>query len=86
MHHTWKYFDFLIVIAGLAVAGLVWFIPNFTESKEYKDLVGTMNERRERRLAIEAEAEKERLEREELGIVYFGPPAEPGGPPTIRPP
>jgi hypothetical protein len=78
MHKTWKYFDYMIVVAGLVIAGLIWFIPNFTESKEYKDLVGKMLERRERRLEREAEAERIRVEREELGIVYFGPPAADG--------
>lgn len=80
MRWTWKFFDALLVV-GAVVLGLgIWLIPNWTDSPSFKKMEAAVMERREARLAREAEdarieainaAHKKKDEAE--GIVYFGP-------------
>jgi hypothetical protein len=76
----------MLVVAAVVVGFLVWFIPNFRETKEYKALEQSAIERRERREAREAEQARIDKEREDLGIVYFPPPANPVPPGGVQPP
>jgi len=74
---SWKLFELLIVIGAFAVAGLIWFIPNWAESDTMHRLEEAVNERKERRLKFEQRQEEIAAERERLGLVYFGPGAVP---------
>ncbi len=76
MHKTWKYFDGLIVVGALLIGFLVWFIPNFKDSKEMRDLYQAANERKDRIEARAAEEKRVAKEREDLGLVYLPPVVE----------
>ncbi|MBI1358794.1 MAG: hypothetical protein GC155_00755 [Alphaproteobacteria bacterium] len=93
MRWTWKFFDALLVV-GAVVLGLgIWLIPNWTESPTFKKMEAAVMERRDARLAREAEQARikaindaHKKKDEEEGIVYFGPggtllpPDDPGKP------
>lgn len=74
---SWKFFELLIVIGAFAVGALIWFIPNWAESEQMHRLEDAVNERKERRIAIEQRQAEILEERERLGLVYFGPGAVP---------
>ncbi len=76
-HYSWKFFEGLIVVAAVAAAIAIWFLPNFAESDEMHAFEDAVNERKERRLAYEARQERIAKEKKELGLVYFGPGAVP---------
>lgn len=75
MSWTWKWFDLAIVIGAVLIATAVWFIPNFMNSPEMKELVATSNERKARLEAYEKQQAEIKREQEELGLVFVSPTA-----------
>jgi len=71
---SWKFFDLAMVIAAIIVGCAVWFIPNFMNSPDMKNLIATQNERKQERLAYEARQAEVKKEHEELGLVFLPPP------------
>jgi hypothetical protein len=70
----WKYIDASVVVMGVAIAVLVWFIPSLDQNK---DMQAFMKRQKEYRAYVErVEAEKARIkkEEEELGIVWVPTP------------
>jgi hypothetical protein len=76
MSWTWKWFDVAIVIGAVAIGFAVFFLPNFMNSKEMKDLVAASNERRAAKAAYEAQQAEIKREQEELGLVFLSPAPE----------
>ena len=70
---SWKFFDLLVAVAAVIVGCAVWFIPNFMNSPEMKDLVATQNERKQALRAYEARQAEMKKEQEELGLVFIPP-------------
>lgn len=83
MSWTWKWLDVAIVIGAVAIGFAVFFIPNFMNSKEMKDLVAISNERRAAKAAYEAQQAEIKREQEELGLVFVSP--SPKTPPQTPP-
>ena len=92
MHHTWKYFDLLIVVGAIAIGFGIWFIPNWADSPEMRRLEAIADKRFEikqhnkeemaRRAKVKAGQEAELAkEREEQGLIFIAPPpkARPDG-------
>lgn len=79
MAWTWKWFDMMIAVMALVVGFGVWFIPNFMNSKEMKDLVASQNAIKAQNAAYEAQQAAIKAEQEELGLVFLPPP-----PPTEK--
>src|SRR5688572_2133883 len=71
---SWKFFDLIVAVAAVIVGCAVWFIPNFMNSSEMKDLVASQNERKEAVRAYEARQAQIKKEQEELGLVFLPPP------------
>jgi len=74
MQWTWKWFDMMIAVMALVVGFGVWFIPNFMNSKEMKDLVASQNAIKAQNAAYAAQQAAIKAEQEELGLVYLPPP------------
>jgi hypothetical protein len=72
----WRYIDASIVVMGMLIAILVWFIPSLDQNKDLKEYVA----KRERILAnnakVEAAEARIKKEEEELGIVWVPPPKD----------
>ena len=76
MSWTWKWLDVAIVIGAVAIGFAVFFIPNFMNSKEMKDLVAVDKQRRAAAAAYKAEQAEIKREQEELGLVFLSPPPD----------
>jgi hypothetical protein len=76
MSWTWKWLDLAIVIAAVAIGFAVFFIPNFMNSDEMKNLVAASNERKAAQAAYKAQQAEIKREQEELGLVYLPPPPQ----------
>ena len=74
MSWTWRWFDYAIVIVAVIAGFAVWFIPSFESSPEIRKLYAQQRELKERRLQYAAQQAEIKKEREELGLVYIGPP------------
>ncbi|MEZ5937050.1 MAG: hypothetical protein R3C52_02385 [Hyphomonadaceae bacterium] len=68
-----RFFDLLIIVGALLLAIGVWFIPSFSNSKEFKEFVKANNERKAERLELEADARARAEENERTGAVYIIP-------------
>jgi sugar phosphate permease len=77
MSWTWKWFDLMIVVAGVVIGLAVWFIPNMMNSPEMKELVAVSKERKEQQRAHEALQAEIKKEREEQGLVFLAPVTAP---------
>ena len=73
---TWRWFDYSIAIVAVIAGFAIWFVPNFENSPEIKKLYAEQQALKEARLKREAIAAEIKKEREDLGLVFIGPPAE----------
>jgi hypothetical protein len=71
----WRYIDASIVVMGIAIAILVWFIPSLDQNKDLQAFMKSQKEAKayaEKVKAVEAARKKEE---EDLGIIWVPPPA-----------
>ena len=76
MAWTWRWFDYSIAIVAVIAGFAIWFVPNFENSPEIKKLYAEQKALKEARMKREAIAAEIKKEREELGLVFIGPPPE----------
>ena len=69
-----RYVDMSIVVMGVAVAILVWFIPSFENDPQLQAFYKEQRELKAHRLKVEAAEARIKKEEEELGIVWVPPP------------
>jgi hypothetical protein len=70
----WKYIDASIVVMGIAIAILVWFIPSLDQNKDLQAFMKSQREAKEYYQRVEAEKARIKKEEEELGIVWVPTP------------
>ena len=70
----WKYIDASVVVMGVAIAVLVWFIPSLDQNKDMQAFVKRQKEYRAYVERVEAEKARIKKEEEELGIVWVPTP------------
>ena len=76
MSWTWRWLDYSIAIVAVIAGFAIWFVPNFENSPEIRELYAEQKALKEARLKREAIAAEIKKEQEELGLVFIGPPAE----------
>jgi hypothetical protein len=76
MSWTWKWFDLMIVIGGVALGVAVFFLPSFENSKGMKEAVAAEKQRKAAVAVYEAEQAEIKREQEELGLVFVAPTPE----------
>ena len=69
-----RYVDMSIVLMGVAIAILVWFIPSFDSDPQLQAFYKEQRELKEKRLAVEAAEARIKRQEEELGIIWVPPP------------
>ena len=69
-----RYIDMSIVVMGVVVAVLVWFIPSFENDPQLQAFYKEQRELKAHRLKVEAAEARIKKEEEELGIVWVPPP------------
>ncbi|HEV7693983.1 MAG TPA: hypothetical protein VGO52_24330 [Hyphomonadaceae bacterium] len=80
----WKYIDASIVVMGIAIAVLVWFVPSLDQNKDMQAFIKRQKDAREYHQRVEAEKARIKKEEEELGLVWIPPPAAPAAP-SVKP-
>jgi len=80
----WKYIDASIVVMGMLIAVLVWFVPSLDQNKDMQAFIKRQKEAREYHQKVEAEKARIKKEEEELGLVWIPSPAVPVAP-SVKP-
>jgi hypothetical protein len=70
----WKYIDASIVVMGIAIAILVWFIPSLDQNKDLQAFMKAQKEARAYNERVLAEKARIKKEEEELGLVWVPTP------------
>jgi len=70
----WKYIDASIVVMGVAIAVLVWFIPSLDQNKDLQAFMKAQKEARAYNERVLAEKARIKKEEEELGLVWIPTP------------
>jgi hypothetical protein len=72
----WRYIDASIVVMGMAIAILVWFIPSIDSNPEMQAYMKRAKQITENNKRILAEQARIKKEEEELGIIWVPPPKD----------
>lgn len=71
----WRYIDASIVVMGMLIAILVWFIPSLDQNKDMQAFIKSQREIKEMNAKILAAQARIKKEEEELGLIWIPPPA-----------
>src|SRR5690348_13403893 len=72
----WRYIDASIVVMGVLIAVLVWFIPSMDQNKDLKEFLARQKEIHDFNAKVKAEEARKKKEEEDLGIIWVPPPKD----------
>ena|SRR5689334_1064582 len=72
----WRYIDASIVVMGVAIAILVWFIPSMDQNKDLQAFLKRQKELAAIEKQVKAEEARRKKEEEDLGIIWVPPPKD----------
>jgi len=70
----WRYIDASIVVMGVAIAILVWFIPSLDQNKDLQAFIKSQKEAKAFEQKVKAVEAARKKEEEDLGIIWVPPP------------